>query len=59
MRKLITLPISTEAGRFSPSDFPLAGLDEEGLLELEYALADTGESTNNTDADDNHERAVA
>jgi amino acid adenylation domain-containing protein/non-ribosomal peptide synthase protein (TIGR01720 family) len=49
LQKLITLSASTEAERFSPSDFPLAGLDEKGLLELEYALAETGESTNNTD----------
>jgi hypothetical protein len=59
VRKLITLSVSTEAEKFSPSDFLLAGLDEKGLLELEYALAETGESTNNTDDNDHHERAVA
>jgi non-ribosomal peptide synthase protein (TIGR01720 family) len=58
VRKLITLSVSTEAERFSPSDFPLADLNEKGLLELEYALAETGESTNNTDDNDSHERAA-
>jgi len=33
-------------------------LNEKGLLELEYALAETGESTNNTDDNDRHERAA-
>jgi hypothetical protein len=56
VRKLITLSVSPEAERFSLSDFPLAGFDEKGVSELEYALAETGESTNSTDDNDNHER---
>jgi hypothetical protein len=38
---LITLSSSTDAARFTPSDFPLVGLDEKGVSELEYALAET------------------
>lgn len=44
LRSLITLSSSTEAARFAPSDFPLAGLDEKGVSELEYSLAETDDS---------------
>jgi len=44
LRSLITLSSSTDTAGFTPSDFPLAGLDEKGVSELEYALAETDDS---------------
>ena len=44
VRELIALSAPTETETFGLSDFPLAGLDEKGLLELECALAEADES---------------
>jgi phthiocerol/phenolphthiocerol synthesis type-I polyketide synthase E len=59
VRELIALSASTEAETFSPSDFPLAGLDEKGLLELEDALAEADESDKSGDDSSQERTAIA
>ncbi|MFZ1006516.1 MAG: condensation domain-containing protein, partial [Candidatus Sulfotelmatobacter sp.] len=58
VRELIALSTSTETERFSPSDFPLAGLDEKGLLELEYALSAADHADDNTGDSSSQEPAA-
>jgi amino acid adenylation domain-containing protein/non-ribosomal peptide synthase protein (TIGR01720 family) len=47
LRSLIAPSASAESASLTPSDFPLAGLDEKGLLDLEYALAEADELEDN------------
>lgn len=58
LRKLIEAARSTESAEFTPSDFPLAALDDKHLQELEYALKITDQfnkQTNGVSADNGHE----
>jgi natural product biosynthesis luciferase-like monooxygenase protein/non-ribosomal peptide synthase protein (TIGR01720 family) len=48
LRKLIEAARSTESAEFTPSDFPLAALDDKHLQELEYALEITDQFNKDT-----------
>ena len=57
LRKLIEAARSTESAEFTPSDFPLAALDDKHLQELEYALEITdqfNEKTNGASGNNGH-----
>jgi phthiocerol/phenolphthiocerol synthesis type-I polyketide synthase E len=48
LRKLIEAARATESAEFTPSDFPLAALDDKHLQELEYALEITDQFNRET-----------
>ena len=49
LRTLIAVSQSSETTQFTPSDFPLADLDQQALQKLAHALAETDQSTSETD----------